>query len=540
MNPVDDSPSTLIGKVIADRFVVERLIAHGGMGSVYVAEQTALGRKVALKVLRADLTKDGERFMQRLMHEAAATARLQHPSIVTVYDFGSYRRGHYYLAMEYVDGPNLGALVTREGPLPPYRGQRLALQVARAMRTAHAAGLIHRDLKPGNILVTRDEEGDELAKVVDFGLAKDTNRGQNLTQDGSILGSPKYMPPEQSMQAQVDHRADIYSFGVTFYAALVGRVPFEGPTIFETIRMHREEPIPRMVRDDGVPIPAPLERLIRWCMAKQPEDRPQQMQDIVGVLKGLGAPGGFENAISDPIIPFGDDDDDKTDVAGPAIERYRDNPAPRGVRPLSASEGAQSALSLASAWKKAASPSAPHADPALPPGAAAPAPPPGALPRPPSGSRPLPSSGAQPLSPPSGTQAAGATDGHAELDTRNMRVLVTAAAAVVLLLVIVSVAWRVVRHETRRPETPIPEDPIAAVEAPTARRVHLLITSAPPGAEVFLGTRSLGLTPLDTSTELPEGVDASLRVVKRGFWPATVEIPPEALELSEQVALEIR
>ena len=488
---VDDQFNQLTGQVVAERFLVEGLIAHGGMGSVYRAEQRPLGRQVALKVLRADFTDAGERHMQRLMHEAAATAKLKHPSIVTVYDFGTYKPGHYYLAMEYVDGPNLGALVTKEGALLPDRARRLMLQVARAIRTAHAAGLIHRDLKPGNILITHDEEGEELAKVVDFGLAKDLTGDQELTEHGSLLGSPKYMPPEQAELPEVDHRADIYSFGVTFYAALVGRVPYQGATHFETIRMHREEPIPPLRRDDGVEVPAALEELIRWCMAKRPEERPQSMDEVVATLRRLGT---SEVSLS-LELPVGMETDDETEIARPFEERQY-TPPPAHVHPLGPDDG-KASISLAGAWKRAANAGAPAPTPLV-------------------GQAPMPADRRADETPASPRP----TPSH---DDSKIRLAVAAAGGLLVLALVGLVAWRIVRRESRRPDTPLPSASVADTAPAPRATVHVQIGSDPSGAEVFLGTRSLGLTPLDTEVELTDE-EASVQLVKRGYWPESVSL----------------
>lgn len=277
---------SLIGTVIADRFRVLEPIAQGGMANVFLAEQEALGRQVALKVLGTHDRPLRPGFAERFAREAATAARLAHPNVVTIFDYGVLPEENlYFLAMEFVEGDTLARIVQRDGPLESGRAAPIFLQVARALRAAHRHGLVHRDLKPGNILITTGEDGEDCAKVVDFGLVKDLAE-MNANEEGVYLGSPRYMAPEQIQPGlPLDGRIDIYGFGATLYTALVGHPPYQARTTLETLLMHMEAPIPVVERDDGAPIDDELCAITRRCLAKNPEARFDSMQDIIDHLK---------------------------------------------------------------------------------------------------------------------------------------------------------------------------------------------------------------------------------------------------------------
>ena len=250
---------------------------------MYLAEQTSLKRQVALKILRREMLADAN-YLKRFEQEALAAAGLNHPNIVQVYLIGE-DQGIRFIAQEYVQGWNLREYVQRKGP--PDLGLVLLImrQVAAALQVASEAGIVHRDIKPENIMLTRRGE----VKVADFGLAQLTLSGErlSLTQSGTTMGTPLYMSPEQVSGSKVDHRSDLYSFGVTCYHLITGEPPFKGETALSVAVQHlREEPKPiSAARDD---LPASLCRLVHQLLAKDPLQRPQDAQAVLKELKRIG------------------------------------------------------------------------------------------------------------------------------------------------------------------------------------------------------------------------------------------------------------
>ncbi len=268
--------------LVAGRYRLKRVIARGGMGMVYLAEHAQLRRPVALKVLTPPPGSDDDgSFQKRFQLEAETLAALDHPNIVTLFDYGQMEDGRYFLAMEYIEGPRFTDIV-RDGPLPPDRALRLLLQVCSALRYAHRRTLVHRDLKPSNLLIRLDDEGNEQVKVVDFGLVKVAEADQTLTKAGHVLGSPHCMSPEQVNGGDVDARADIYALGVLLYRSVSGAYPFHGSTAAATMIAHVKEPIPTLasVAPDLV-VPPGLEALIQRCLQKAPEDRYQTVDELI-------------------------------------------------------------------------------------------------------------------------------------------------------------------------------------------------------------------------------------------------------------------
>ncbi len=276
-------------RIFADRYKVERMIARGGMGEVYLCTDLDLRRPVALKILRGGLdSEDGARFMERFRLEARTLATLSHPNIVTLYEYGEMGDGQLFLALEYIDGPRFTD-IARNGPMDPMRVIRLTMQVVRALRFAHRRGVVHRDLKPGNLLLRVDEDGEEQIKVVDFGLVKVMEDDQSLTRAGLILGSPHCMAPEQIRGLKdVDHRADIYAVGVLMFRAITGQWPFHGETSTATMIAHINQQVPRFV--DVVPdvvVPPNLENVVRKCLQKDPARRYQDINVLMADLRSI-------------------------------------------------------------------------------------------------------------------------------------------------------------------------------------------------------------------------------------------------------------
>ena len=283
----DRTADRLVGRLINDRYRILSTIAQGGMGKVYRAEQASLGRLVALKVLRPGYGGDNDPdFHKRFFLEASIASKLKHPNTVTIFDYGRTEDDIFYIAMELLEGRTLQHLLRDEGPLDAERMIHIAAQICCALREAHGLGVVHRDLKPANVYIVKHGDEREFAKVLDFGLVKDTReRSDQLTQTGMFLGSPRYMSPEQIQAGTIDPRVDIYALGVMMYEMLTGKVPFDSANTVEILMAHVNAPVPPMrVQHSLAPVPPALEKLVRRCMAKSPYDRLTSMQDLLSAL----------------------------------------------------------------------------------------------------------------------------------------------------------------------------------------------------------------------------------------------------------------
>jgi serine/threonine-protein kinase len=260
------------------QYQLEELLAVGGMGEVYRARHAMLRRPTAVKLIRPE--RVGERALARFEREAKLTAGLSHPHTVTVYDYGRTEEGVFYYAMELLEGADLQTVVELTGPLPPGRACRILAQVAGALAEAHAAGLIHRDVKPGNILLVERGGDADTAKVVDFGLVKDAAEDDlGLSEDGRILGTPLYVSPEAIADPDaVDERSDLYALGAVAYFLLTGRPPFRGKTPLDVYRQHLESLPPPL--DTAEPLDPTFERVILECLEKAPRFRPQSAREV--------------------------------------------------------------------------------------------------------------------------------------------------------------------------------------------------------------------------------------------------------------------
>jgi len=251
------------------------LLGHGGMGEVWRAEHRMLARDAAIKLVRAGADASGRELMARFEREAKATAALRSPHTVQLYDFGRSDDGAFYYVMELLEGFTLEEIVRRFGPLPAGRVVHLLRQVCHSLAEAHAAGLVHRDIKPGNIFVARYGGDPDFVKVLDFGLVKAlTASARDLTQAGLLAGTPAYMPPEMALGRAVDGRTDLYALGAVGYTLLTGLPVFDRTTALETIHDHAStQPMPLSKRV-ATPVPPDLERVILDCLAKEPSERP--------------------------------------------------------------------------------------------------------------------------------------------------------------------------------------------------------------------------------------------------------------------------
>ena len=274
----DDDPR--IGLVLDGRYRVVARIAEGGMGVVYRAERLGIGRAVAVKFLDPDAVAS-ERLLRRFAIEARAASRLSHPGCVPVIDYGAVD-GVPYLVMELVAGRSLREVLAA-GPVAVGRALELGRQILAGLAHAHAHGVIHRDLKPDNVLVWSDALG-EHAQLADFGLAK-LDVGVSPASGGLAIGTPSYMSPEQTLGAPVDARSDVYGAGVLLFELLADRRPFIGEHPWETMQMHREAPVPALgeLAPDRA-VPAPVEAVIRRALAKAPGDRYRSAVEFVRAL----------------------------------------------------------------------------------------------------------------------------------------------------------------------------------------------------------------------------------------------------------------
>lgn len=275
------------GEIVAERYCIQEQIAIGGMGRVYRAEQVPLGRPVALKVLDAQFVRSNPEFNKQFLMEAASCARIAHPNVVTVYDYGRLSKSSaaYFMAMELVEGESLMVVQRRERRMHWSRALRLTYEIARGLRAAHRTGAVHRDLKPSNIMVVPTDEG-ESVKVLDFGLVQMLDQATGETSsERRVLGSPPYMAPEQIQMQAVDGRTDIYALGVILYRLLAGKLPFGRDSNVETFRAHvhtAPPPLPPEVRDT---LPPGLEIVLFRCLEKSPDRRWPDAGALVDALR---------------------------------------------------------------------------------------------------------------------------------------------------------------------------------------------------------------------------------------------------------------
>jgi len=267
---------------------LERCIGEGGVANVYLARHDLLKRPCAVKLLKPARASD--EMIARFEREVQLASQLSHPNVVEIYDYGRSTEGLFYYAMEYLDGINLGELVAREGPVPVARAVHILRQVCAGLAAAHAAGLVHRDVKPENIMLCQRIGEPDVVKILDFGMVKkvDTEHSRNLTRGLRILGTPMYMAPERLRNpADVDTRADIYALGAVAFLLLSGKKIFESSDDIElTSRILTDEP-PRVSQAAAQPIPIELDILVQACLEKRREDRPQRVSDLIEALDSI-------------------------------------------------------------------------------------------------------------------------------------------------------------------------------------------------------------------------------------------------------------
>src|SRR2546421_5281052 len=286
-NPSDP----LLGQTLAGKYRVEKLIKRGGMGAIYQGKHVLIDKTVAIKVLRPSLALDDD-VVARFSREAKAASRISHPHAVSVTDFGESENGIVFLVMEYLDGRTLKEIIKSEGPMALDRVVEIVRQVAGALDAAHEQGVVHRDLKSDNIMLSQTN-GSDWAKVLDFGIAKiqqpEGRHDVDITAANLVVGTPQYMSPEQCSQSgPIDARSDIYSFGIIVYEMLAGRVPFTGesPTV---IMMKQVQDSPPSILEARPELAPGVAQVISKALAKQPADRFQSAGELSAALTDAAA-----------------------------------------------------------------------------------------------------------------------------------------------------------------------------------------------------------------------------------------------------------
>lgn len=276
------------------RYEIIEEVGKGGMGVVYKARQPALQKLYAIKMLHS--VHNNETLL-RFEREAKAISKLDHVNLITSHDFGVSTDGRPYMVMDFIEGTSLARTIELQRKLPLRQALDICIQIARGMSYAHAQGVLHRDLKPGNIMLINQPDGSQLVKIIDFGIAKvvEANDRHDLTRTGDVFGSPYYMSPEQAVGRGIDERSDIYSLGCVIYEMLTGVVPFRGASAFETLYAHLNEPVPSLrINAPGENFPAAVEKFVSKALAKEQKDRWQSMSELeyelTSILKVFDSP----------------------------------------------------------------------------------------------------------------------------------------------------------------------------------------------------------------------------------------------------------
>jgi serine/threonine-protein kinase len=469
----------LVGRVINDRFKVVSLIARGGMGKVYRAEQAPLGREIALKVLNPNYNGEHDpEFHKRFFLEASICSKLTHPNTVTIFDYGRSEDDVYYIAMELLEGKTLHRALRESAPMEAPRVMHIGRQVCRSLREAHGLGVIHRDLKPANIYLMRHGDETDFVKVLDFGLVKNlADKAEDLTQTGLFMGSPKYMSPEQIRGEPVDGRSDIYALGVIMYEMLLGKVPFDRPNSVNILMAHvHEAPPPMQEANAGAKVPALLETIVMRCMAKSPDDRYASMDELLVALKQTANDSGLAVSISGEQAVSGEFAVTQTDTGSYPPRAPSD--APRAAVTPSDGHGSHSGT---------------------------------------------PSGGIAVHEVPSPSEGKG-----------KWLVLVLLAAAVVAGVVL-ALSRGDGADELARAAEPV-QAPAETEPVPVVQRVIVSLRSEPAGAAVIVAGREYGPTPAEvewTGHEAARGREVTLRFRKEGFrdFAVTRTIAGDTLEV---------
>ncbi|MBA3545412.1 MAG: serine/threonine protein kinase, partial [Nannocystis sp.] len=288
----DDPADPFIGRVIDDRYRIIERLGEGGMGTVYVAEHLKLRKQVAIKTILAEFASNPQ-IEARFAREALATAQLDHPHVASALDYGHFPEGGAYLVIQLVRGVTLARHLDTQGRLPWALAVELGAQIADALAAAHAAGVVHRDLKPDNILLEPRDDGRFHAKVVDFGIARLSEepaaptRGVALTRIGAILGTPGYMAPEQAVGQPVDARGDLYALGVILWECCIGRRLWQGESVNELVACQLRSTAPTLQQELGSRVPEALSELVAQLLSNAPSKRPDAATPVRDTLRRL-------------------------------------------------------------------------------------------------------------------------------------------------------------------------------------------------------------------------------------------------------------
>ncbi|MFO0747313.1 MAG: serine/threonine-protein kinase [Myxococcota bacterium] len=283
-------PDPLLGATISGKYRIDRMIGSGGMGAVYVATQLAVNRPVAIKVLRQVPGVSEEQLASRFKREALATSKLRHPNTVSVIDFGQTESGMLYLVLELLTGATLTRVIRSEGPLAPERVAAIGKQIAKSLAEAHDQGIVHRDLKPDNVFIADFHGEPDYTKVMDFGIARLLTTDEHVTRTGMMIGTPRYMAPEQAMAKKASPAADLYSLGVILYEMLTGAPPFSGDSGMALALAHiNEAPPPLLLPGYPEPLANGWRGLVESLLQKSPEARPQKATQVAQWLQQLEA-----------------------------------------------------------------------------------------------------------------------------------------------------------------------------------------------------------------------------------------------------------
>lgn len=309
---MDAQQDALIGTLVAGRFRVQEVLGEGGMGVVYLARHELIEKSVALKVLRHQYSMKSE-LVTRFQQEAISASRIKHPNVLDIFDFGQLENGCFFLAMEHLSGHDLGAELADFRVIDPRRGTYVGIQMCRALAAAHARGVVHRDMKPENVFLHRTDEGEEIVKIVDFGIAQlrtsETSgesqpRRKRLTRTGMIFGTPEYMAPEQASGTNADLRIDVYAVGIILYEMFTGTVPFSGNSFMAVLASHANDPLrPMADMYPEVEASVQLREVISKTLQKAPAARFQSMGELARAL--LDTPEGQSLGLhQQPPIPI--------------------------------------------------------------------------------------------------------------------------------------------------------------------------------------------------------------------------------------------
>jgi serine/threonine-protein kinase len=338
------SGDPLVGTTVAGRYKIIRLLGEGGMGQVYLAEHSAIEKRIALKVLRAEYAHKGE-IVTRFQQEAISASRIKHPNVLDVFDFGQLENGCFYLAMEFLEGNDLADELQRSRVLMPARALPIALQICRALAAAHSKGVVHRDMKPENVFLQRTADGEEIVKIVDFGIAQlkpsneeaqaASSKQRRLTRTGMIFGTPEYMAPEQASGKHADLRCDIYAVGIILYELFTGGVPFTGETFLGVLAKHLNEQAPPMQRVyPDIQVSPELEGVVHKALAKDPNHRYQSMNELAAAL--ASTPEGMHLGLRGPFSQLGEARGSAIPGALPPTPTAQQFLANRGSQPITA------------------------------------------------------------------------------------------------------------------------------------------------------------------------------------------------------------